>query len=426
MTPPTRTPLYAQLYFQVLTAIVVGVLLGFLHPDLGAQMKPLGDGFIKLIRMIIAPVIFTTVVVGISTMGDIKDLGRIGVKTLIYFEVITTPIVLVIALVVVNVVQPGAGINADPATLDAGAVSAYATTAESLTTVQFLLNIIPATFVGAFANGEILQVLLISVLFGLSLLFLGERAKPLVGVIEGLSDAFFGVVRIIMRAAPVGAFGAMAFTVGTYGVGTLLSLGKLMAAFYLACLIFILGGMGVIARVCGFSILRFIVYIKDEILIVLGTSSSESVLPRIMARLEHLGCSKRVVGLVIPTGYSMNLDGTTVYMAMASVFIAQATNTPLPLSSQLGLMAVLLLTSKGAAGVTGSGFVVLAATLSAIPTIPVAGLALIIGIDRFMSEARAITNLIGNSLAAVVVARWDNALDMDQLHRVLAGRDGET
>jgi len=426
MTPSTRTPLYAQLYVQVLTAIVVGILLGLLRPDLGAQMKPLGDGFIKLIRMIIAPVIFTTVVVGISTMGDIKDLGRIGVKTLLYFEVITTPIVLVIALVVVNVVQPGAGINADPATLDAGAVSAYATTAESLTTVQFLLNIIPATFVGAFANGEILQVLLISVLFGLSLLFLGERAKPLVGVIEGLSDAFFGVVRIIMRAAPVGAFGAMAFTVGTYGVGTLLSLGKLMAAFYLACLIFILGGMGVIARVCGFSILRFIVYIKDEILIVLGTSSSESVLPRIMARLEHLGCSKRVVGLVVPTGYSMNLDGTTVYMAMASVFIAQATNTPLPLSSQLGLMAVLLITSKGAAGVTGSGFVVLAATLSAIPTIPVAGLALIIGIDRFMSEARAITNLIGNSLAAVVVARWDNALDMDQLHRVLAGRDGET
>jgi len=425
MTPSTRTPLYAQLYVQVLTAIVVGILLGLLRPDLGAQMKPLGDGFIKLIRMIIAPVIFTTVVVGISTMGDIKDLGRIGVKTLLYFEVITTPIVLVIALVVVNVVQPGAGINADPATLDAGAVSAYATTAESLTTVQFLLNIIPATFVGAFANGEILQVLLISVLFGLSLLFLGERAKPLVGVIEGLSDAFFGVVRIIMRAAPVGAFGAMAFTVGTYGVGTLLSLGKLMAAFYLACLIFILGGMGVIARVCGFSILRFIVYIKDEILIVLGTSSSESVLPRIMARLEHLGCSKRVVGLVVPTGYSMNLDGTTVYMAMASVFIAQATNTPLPLSSQLGLMAVLLITSKGAAGVTGSGFVVLAATLSAIPTIPVAGLALIIGIDRFMSEARAITNLIGNSLAAVVVARWDNALDMDQLHRVLAGRDGK-
>lgn len=426
MTPTTRTPLYAQLYFQVLTAIVVGVLLGFLRPDLGAQMKPLGDGFIKLIRMIIAPVIFTTVVVGISTMGDIKDLGRIGVKTLLYFEVITTPIVLVIALVVVNVVQPGAGINADPATLDAGAVSAYATTAESLTTVQFLLNIIPATFVGALANGEILQVLLISVLFGLSLLFLGERAKPLVGVIEGLSDAFFGVVGIIMRAAPVGAFGAMAFTVGTYGVGTLLSLGKLMAAFYLACLIFILGGMGIIARVCGFSILRFIVYIKDEILIVLGTSSSESVLPRIMARLEHLGCSKRVVGLVVPTGYSMNLDGTTVYMAMASVFIAQATNTPLPLSSQLGLMAVLLITSKGAAGVTGSGFVVLAATLSAIPTIPVAGLALIIGIDRFMSEARAITNLIGNSLAAVVVARWDDALDMDQLRRVLAGRDVET
>jgi aerobic C4-dicarboxylate transport protein len=415
-------PFYSRLYFQVLAGIIIGVLLGYVRPDLGADMKPLGDAFIKLIRMIIAPVIFCTVVAGIATMGDIKDLGRIGVKTLVYFEIVTTPIALVIAMIVVNVMRPGAGINADPATLDPQAVAAYASGAQQLTTVQFLLNIIPTTLVDAFVRGEILQVLFVSVLFGVALLGLGERGRPLLVFIEHLSNALFGVVGIIMRAAPIGAFGAMAFTIGTYGLATLASLGKLMAAFYLACLLFIFVGMGLIARVSGFSLWKFLKYIREEILLVLGTSSSESALPRLMDKLEHLGCAKRVVGLVVPTGYSMNLDGTAIYMAMASIFIAQATNTPLSLTQQLGILALLLLTSKGAAGVTGSGFVTLAATLSAIPTLPVAGLTLLIGIDRFMSEARAITNLIGNGLAAVVVARWDGALDTARMAHILDGR----
>jgi aerobic C4-dicarboxylate transport protein len=414
-----RVPFYSRLYFQVLVGIAAGVLLGSLQPDAGAAMKPLGDGFIKLVRMIIAPVIFCTVVAGIATMGDIKDLGRIGIKTLLYFEVITTPIALVIAMVVVNVVQPGAGINADPSTLDPKAVAAYASNAEQLTTTGFLLNVIPATIVDAFARGDILQVLFVSVLFGVALLGLGERGRPLLALIEWLSEAIFGIVRLIMRTAPIGAFGAMAFTIGTYGLGTLASLGKLMFAFYLTCLLFILVGMGAIARVAGFSLLKFLRYIRDEILLVLGTSSSESALPRLMSKLEELGCAKRVVGLVVPTGYSMNLDGTAIYMAMASIFIAQATNTSLSVTQQLGILALLLLTSKGAAGVTGSGFITLAATLSAVPALPVAGLTLLVGIDRFMSEARAITNLIGNALAGVVVARWDGALDVDRMHRVL-------
>jgi len=416
-----RQPFYSRLYFQVLTGIALGVLLGYLRPETGAAMKPLGDGFIKLIRMIIGPVIFSTVVAGIATMGDIKDLGRIGVKTLVYFEIVTTPLALVIALVVVNVLEPGAGINADPATLDATSVAAYASTAKQLTTVDFVLNIIPTTIVDAFTRGDILQVLLVSVLFGLALLHLGDKGRPLVNFIDQFSHALFGVVGIIMRAAPIGAFGAMGFTIGTYGIATLLSLGKLMAGFYLACLVFIFAGMGVIARVSGFSLWKFLKYIKEEILIVLGTSSSESVLPRVMAKLEHLGCARRVVALVVPTGYSMNLDGTSIYMAMAAIFIAQATNTPFSLGQQLGLLALLLLTSKGAAGVTGSGFVTLAATLSAIPTLPVAGLALLIGIDRFMSEARAITNLIGNALAVVVVARWEKALNARRMARILNG-----
>ena len=418
---PRSQPVYRRLYFQVLVGIFFGVLLGALRPDLGAAMKPLGDGFIKLIRMIIAPVIFSTVVAGIATMGDIKDLGRIGVKTLVYFEIVTTPLALGIALIVVNLLQPGAGINADPATLDIKSVSAYATSAQQLSTVDFILNVIPTTLVDAFARGEILQVLLVSVLFGLALLQLGEAGRPMVNFIEHFSRALFAVVGLIMRLAPIGAFGAMAFTIGTYGLGTLASLGKLMAGFYLACLLFIAVGMGIIARVAGLSLWKFIRYIKEEILIVLGTSSSESVLPRIMAKLENLGCSRRVVALVVPTGYSMNLDGTSIYMAMASIFIAQATNTDFPLVQQLGLLALLLLTSKGAAGVTGSGFVTLAATLSAVPTLPVAGLSLLIGIDRFMSEARAITNLIGNALAAVVVAKWEGALDVPRMTRILNG-----
>jgi aerobic C4-dicarboxylate transport protein len=418
-----RPPFYTRLYFQVLFGILCGVILAVVRPDLGAAMKPLGDGFIRLIKMIIAPVIFVTVVSGIATMGDVRDLGRIGLKTLLYFEIITTPLALIIALLVVNILRPGAGINADPSTLDVGSVSAYATTATQTSATAFLLNIIPTTVVDAFAKGDILQVLFVSVLCGLALLHLGDKGAPVVRAIDQVSHVLFAIVGLIMRVAPLGAFGAMAFTIGTYGVGTLLSLGKLMAAFYLACALFVFVGMGVIARVCGFSLWKFIKYIKEEIFIVLGTSSSESVLPRLMAKLEQLGCSGRVVALVVPTGYSMNLDGTAIYMAMAAIFIAQATNTPLSLTQQLGVLGVLLLTSKGAAGVTGSGFVTLAATLAAIPTIPVAGLSLLIGIDRFMSEARAITNLIGNALAAVVVARWDGALNMRRMKKIL---DGET
>jgi aerobic C4-dicarboxylate transport protein len=415
-----RTPLYTRLYFQVVTGIVLGVILGFLWPETGAAMRPLGDGFIKLIRMIIAPIIFLTVVVGIAKMGDMKEVGRIGIKALLYFEVIST-LALVIGLVVVNVLQPGAGINADPATLDATAVATYATTAQNMSTTQFVLNIIPNTVVDAFARGEILQVLLFSILFGLALLHLGEKGKPLVALFDQLTHAMFAVVGMIMRVAPIGAFGAMAFTIGQFGIGTLFSLGKLMAGVYATCLLFVFLVLGSVARWAGFSIVKFLKYIKEELLIVLGTSSSESVLPRIMAKLEHLGCAKPVVGLVIPTGYSFNLDGTSIYMTMAAVFIAQATNTPLTIAQQLAILGVLLLTSKGAAAVTGSGFVTLAATLSVIPTLPVAGLALLIGVDRFMSEARALTNLVGNGVAAIAVAKWDGALDSRRMKRILNG-----
>ena len=419
-----RRPLYTHLYFQVLTGIALGVVLGHFWPGTGAAMRPLGDGFIKLIRMIIAPIIFSTVVVGIAKMGDMRNVGRIGVRALVYFEVVST-LALVIGLVVINVLKPGVGINADPATLDARAVATYTSSAQALSTVDFLLNIIPTTVVDAFAKGEILQVLFFSVLFGLALLHVGEKGRTLVGIIDELSHALFGVVGIIMRVAPIGAFGAMAFTIGQYGIGTLFSLGKLMACFYATCLLFIVVVLGGIAAWTGFSLFKFIRYIKEEILIVLGTSSSEPVLPRMMAKLEHLGCSKSVVGLVIPTGYSFNLDGTSIYMTMAAIFIAQATNTPLTLGQQLGILAVLLLTSKGAAAVTGGGFVTLAATLSAIHTIPVAGLALIIGIDRFMSEARTITNLIGNGVGTVVIAKWDGALNKGRMTRVLNGETAQ-
>jgi aerobic C4-dicarboxylate transport protein len=415
-----RAPLYTRLYFQVVTGIILGVLLGFLWPETGAAMRPLGDGFIKLIRMIIAPIIFLTVVVGIAKMGDMKDVGRIGIKALVYFEVVST-LALVIGLLVVNVFQPGVGINADPATLDAKAVASYTTGAQSMSTTQFILNIIPTTVVDAFAKGEILQVLLFSILFGLALLHMGDRAKGLITFLDQFTHAMFGVVGMIMRAAPIGAFGAMAFTIGQFGIGTLFSLGKLMAGVYATCLLFVFVVLGAIARWSGFSIVKFLKYIKEELLIVLGTSSSESVLPRMMAKLEHLGCAKPVVGLVIPTGYSFNLDGTSIYMTMAAVFIAQATNTPLSLPQQLAILAVLLLTSKGAAAVTGGGFITLAATLSTIPTLPVSGLALLIGVDRFMSEARALTNLVGNGVAAVAVAKWDGALDARRMRRILNG-----
>jgi aerobic C4-dicarboxylate transport protein len=420
MTKPT--PIYTHLYFQVLVGIVLGVLVGYLWPATGAALRPLGDGFIKLIRMMIAPIIFTTVIVGIAKMGDMKSVGRIGVRALVYFEIVST-LALVIGLVIINVLQPGVGVNADPKTLDAKAVAAYTSNAQHLSTIDFLLNIIPTTIVDAFAKGDILQVLLFSILFGLALLRLGPKAKSLVVFFENCSHVLFSVVGIIMRVAPIGAFGAMAFTIGQYGIGTLFSLGKLMACFYATCALFIIVVLGGIAAYTGFSLFKFIRYIREEILIALGTSSSEPVLPRMMAKLEHLGCSKSLVGLVIPTGYSFNLDGTSIYMTMAAIFIAQATNTHLSMSQQLGILGVLLLTSKGAAAVPGGGFVTLAATLSAIPTIPVAGLALIVGIDRFMSECRTITNLIGNGVGTVAVAAWDGALDRKRMMRVL---DGET
>jgi aerobic C4-dicarboxylate transport protein len=417
-----RKPIYSHLYFQVLIGILLGVVVGYGWPSAGAALRPLGDGFIKLIRMMIAPIIFSTVVIGIGKMGDMKSVGRIGIRALFYFEVVST-LALLIGLVVINVVRPGVGINADPASLDAKAVAAYTTNAQHLSTVDFLLNIIPTTVVDAFAKGEILQVLLFSVLFGLALLHLGDKARGLIALLEQFSTALFAVVGYIMKVAPVGAFGAMAFTIGQYGIATLFSLGKLMACFYATCFLFIVVVLGAVAAWTGFSLFKFIRYIKEEILIAIGTSSSEPVLPRMMAKLEHLGCSKSLVGLVIPTGYSFNLDGTSIYMTMAAIFIAQATNTPLPLTAQLSILAVLLLTSKGAAAVPGGGFVTLAATLSAIPTIPVAGLALIVGIDRFMSECRTITNLIGNGVGTVAIAGWDGALDRQRMARVL---DGDT
>jgi aerobic C4-dicarboxylate transport protein len=413
-----RTPLYSRLYFQVITGITLGVLLGKLDPAWGAEMKPLGDGFINLIKMIIAPIIFTTVAVGIGKMGAMKDVGRIGLKALLYFEIVST-VALLIGLVVINLYKPGVGMNVDPTTIDTSSVSAYATGSKSLTTTEFLLHIIPTTVVDAFAKGEILQVLLFSVLFGLALLQAGDRAAHLLKTIDELSHALFGVVSILMRLAPIGAFGAMAFTVARFGAGSLIPLVKLMGAVYTTCIIFIIVVLGSIARISGFTLWKFIRYIREEIFIVLGTSSSETVLPRMIAKLEHLGCSKPVVGLVIPAGYSFNLDGTSIYMTMAAIFLAQAMNIQLSIWHQLGIVGILMLTSKGAAAVTGAGFITLAATLSATGTIPVAGMALIFGIDRFMSEARAITNLIGNGVATVAVARWEGALDTERLTRIL-------
>jgi aerobic C4-dicarboxylate transport protein len=415
-----KKPLYKSLYAQVIVAILVGVALGHFDPGLGEAMKPLGDGFIKLIKMIIAPIIFCTVVVGIAGMEDMKKVGKTGGLALLYFEVVST-IALIVGLLLVNIVQPGHGMNVDAASLDTKAISAYTGPGKMTGTVDFLLNIIPGTVVDAFAKGEILQVLLFAVLFGFALHRFGGRGTLVFDFIEKTSHVLFAIVGIIMKVAPIGAFGAMAFTIGKYGLGSLLSLGKLMGTFYATCLVFIFVVLGAIARLHGFSVWKFIKYIKEELLIVLGTSSSESVLPRMMAKMENLGARKSVVGLVIPTGYSFNLDGTSIYLTMAAVFIAQATNTPLTLTQQLTLLAVLLLTSKGAAGVTGSGFIVLAATLSAVGGVPVAGLALILGIDRFMSEARALTNLIGNGVATLVVARWTGDLDVSRLRRQLDG-----
>ena len=415
---PVRKPLYRSLYFQVITAIVIGVLLGYFSPQTGEAMKPLGDGFIKLIKMIIAPIIFCTVVVGIAGMEDMKKVGKTGGLALLYFEIVSS-IALLVGLVIINVVQPGAGMNIDVATLDTKGVAAYTKPGQMASTTDFILNIIPNTVVDAFAKGEILQVLLFAVLFGFALHKFGGRGTLVFDFIEKFSHVLFGIVGYIMRVAPIGAFGAMAFTIGKYGVGSLLQLGYLMATFYTTCLVFVFGVLGAIAWYHGFSIWKFIKYIKEELLIVLGTSSSESVLPRMMTKMENLGARKSVVGLVIPTGYSFNLDGTSIYLTMAAVFIAQATNTPMSIGQQITLLLVLLLTSKGAAGVTGSGFIVLAATLSAVGHVPVAGLALILGIDRFMSEARALTNLVGNGVATVVVAKWTGDLDTVRMQQVL-------
>ena len=417
-----KTTIFKSLYFQVLTAITLGILLGHFYPDLGAEMKPLGDGFVKLIKMIIAPVIFCTVVTGIAGMESMKAVGRTGAIALLYFEIVST-IALIIGLVIVNLVQPGAGMNVDPGTLDAKAVAVYAEQAQQQGIIPFLLDIIPGSVIGAFASGNILQVLLFAVLFGFALHRLGDKGQLIYNVIDSFSRVIFGIINMIMRLAPLGAFGAMAFTIGKYGVGTLVQLGQLIVCFYITCILFVVVVLGSIARANGFSIFKFVNYIKEELLIVLGTSSSESALPRMLDKMEKLGCKKSVVGLVIPTGYSFNLDGTSIDLTMAAVFIAQATNTHMDIMHQITLLVVLLLSSKGAAGVTGSGFIVLAATISAVGHLPLAGLALILGIDRFMSEARALTNLVGNGVATVVVAQWCNQLDEKQLKDTLNNKN---
>ncbi|MDB6127813.1 MAG: C4-dicarboxylate transporter DctA [Verrucomicrobia bacterium] len=411
--------LLKHLYVQVLLAIMAGVLVGWLDPSLGVALKPLGDGFIKLIKMLIAPIIFTTVVSGIAGMGDLKKIGRVGLKALIYFEVVTA-LALVIGLVVANVFHPGQGLNANAATLDTKEIASYTAAAKQMSTVDFVLHIIPQTFVGAFAEGEILQVLLVAILTGVALTRIGAPVRPLVDLIHQVTQAFFGIVAIVTKLAPLGAFGAMGFTIGKYGVGAILSLGKLMACVYLTSALFVFVMLGTIARLHGFSLWKILGYIKEELLIVLGTSSSESALPGLMEKLTRAGCARSTVGIVVPAGYSFNLDGTSIYLTMAAMFIAQATNTSLSLGEQVGILGVLLLTSKGAAGVTGSGFIVLAATLAATGRIPVAGLALILGVDRFMSECRALTNLVGNTVAMFVVARWENELDFTAAAPVLA------
>ena len=417
-----KPPVYKILYFQVVVAVVIGVLLGHFYPQVGVEMKPFGDAFIKGIKMMIAPIIFCTVVLGIAGMEDMKKVGKTGGLALLYFEVVSS-LALIIGLIIVNVLQPGSGMNIDPASLDTKGIAAYTGPGKIGTTTEFFLNIIPNTVVDAFAKGEILQVLLFAVLFGFALHKFGGKGTLVFDVIEKFSHVLFDIIGIIMKVAPIGAFGAMAFTIGKYGIASLFSLGKLMGSFYLTCLLFVFVVLGGIARANGFSIFKFVRYIKEELLIVLGTSSSESVLPRMMEKMENLGVKKSCVGLVIPAGYSFNLDGTSIYLTMAAIFIALATNTPMTILQQVTLLLVLLLTSKGAAGITGSGFIVLAATLSAVGNVPVAGLAIILGIDRFMSEARALTNLVGNGVATIVVAKWTGELNKKQLSAALNGDD---
>ena len=418
-TPQAR-PWWMHLYVQVLGAILAGVLLGHYWPSVATEFKPLGDGFIKLVKMIIAPVIFLTVATGIASIGETKTLGRVVGKTFAYFLFFST-LALIVGLVVANVIQPGAGMNIDPATLDAGAIAQYEAKAHEASLTAFLLEIIPTTFASALTEGSILQALFAAILFGLALSHAGEPGRQVLGLLEKVSVVFFGLVGMLMKFAPIGAFGAMAFTIGRYGDESLANLGLLIATFYLTSLFFVIVVLGAVARLSGFSIFSLIAYLKAELLLVLGTSSSEAALPSLMQKLEQAGCAKPIVGLVVPTGYSFNLDGTNIYMTLAALFIAQAVGVDLSLGDQLALLLVAMVSSKGAAGVTGAGFITLAATLSIVPSVPVAGLALILGIDRFMSECRALTNFIGNALAAIVVAGWEKALDRDALHRALRG-----
>ena len=418
--PAARLPWYRHLYVQVLVAILLGALLGHFAPATGEAMKPLGDAFIKLVKMIIGPVIFLTIVTGIAGMTHLHAVGRVFGKAMAYFLFFST-LALVVGLVVANVVRPGAGMNVNVADLDRSVVDGYVSKSHDLSLIGFVLDMIPETLVSAFTGGNILQVLLVSVLFGIALALSGDRGRPVTDFLESLTIPVFRLVRILMMAAPVGAFGAIAFTIGKYGLGVLVQLGWLVGSFYLTSLLFVLVILGAMCRLCGFSILKLIRYLKAELLLVLGTSSSESALPALMEKMEHAGCGKQVVGLVVPTGYSFNLDGTNIYMTLAALFIAQATNTELTLGHQVTLLLVAMLSSKGAAGVTGAGFITLAATLSVVPEVPVAGMALILGVDRFMSECRSLTNFIGNAVATVVVARWENALDRERLQRALDG-----
>jgi aerobic C4-dicarboxylate transport protein len=412
-------PWYKILYVQVLIAIGLGILIGNFFPDLGKSLKPLGDGFIALIKMMIAPVIFCTVVHGISSMGDLKRVGRVGLKSLIYFETVST-VALAIGLLVGEVLQPGRGFNIDPASIDPKSVATYVTQAKEQGIISHLLAIIPDSYFGALARGDLLQVLLVSILSGFAIAFLGKTGEPIARAVDQAAKMFFGIIRMIVRLAPLGAFGAMAFTVGAYGLGALWNLIALIATFYLTSILFVLIVLGAIARLSGFSIIRFIAYIKDELLIVLGTSSSETVLPHMIQKMERLGASKSVVGLVIPTGYSFNLDGTNIYMTLSTLFLAQATNTPLTIGQELGILAIAMITSKGASGVTGAGFVTLAATLAIVPDIPIQSLAILLGIDKFMSECRALTNLVGNGVATIVISRWEGELDIERLNKVMA------
>ena len=414
-TQPPRTTWYGILYVQVLIAVALGIVLGACFPESGKSLKPLGDGFIKLVKMMIAPIIFCTVVHGVASMRDLKKLGRVGVKTLVYFEVVST-LALLLGLTVVNLMKPGAGFNIDPQTLDPEIGQTYARKAHAIDAVAFLLNIIPNTLFDAFVTGDLLQVLLVSALTAFAIAFLGERREPVLRAIDCASHIFFGIMRIVVRVAPLGALGAMAFTVGSYGLGALNRLAALMAGFYLTAALFVFVVLGLIARASGFSIFPFLIYIKEELLLVLGTSSSETALPGMIQKMQRLGCADSTVGLVIPTGYSFNLDGTNIYMAMAAIFLAQATNTPLHLGDQLALLLVAMISSKGASGVTGAGFVTLAATLAVVPKVPLASLALLVGIDRFMSECRAITNLIGNGVATLVISRWEHELSAETLN----------